>query len=1596
MEAERFTSFVEVLGERAAERPTHLAYAFLADGEHEAERLTFAQLDTKARAIGAYLHELNAQGERALILCPAGLDYVAAFYGCLYGGALAVPVYPLKMNRNLGRLLAIIEDARPCIALTTSGVLQRIQKHFAQVPALRALHWVNVDEINPARADEWRAGGVRRETIAFLQYTSGSTSATKGVMVSHGNLLYNEAMMRAAFGHNDATVMVSWLPLYHDMGLIGIILASAYNGVPCYFMSPADFLKRPVRWLSAMSRYKATFTGAPNFAYELCVQKIDQAQCAGLDLSSWQVAGNGSEPVRAATLKQFARTFAPWGFRPEVLYPCYGLAEATLFVSGGRSNESPVNATFSREKLAQHQVVPLTEAGDTLVSCGQPWLDERVVIVSPVTLKPCARGEIGEILVSGDMVAQGYWGKPAATEEVFRVYLPETNEGPFLRTGDLGFFYQDELYVTGRGNDILILRGRNLYPQDLELTAEESHHALARSSSAAFAVEYEGAERLVIVADVAREYRHRLDVQEIAARVRLALAAEHEIELFALALLAPGELPKTSSGKIRRGACRRAFLTNTLSALSTWQRTVSAGALPGPPAPADLEQTPESIAKWLTQMLAALLNVEAAGIDAQQSFAAYGLDSLNAVELGLRIEETFKIQFSADILFAGEPSVAEIASLLYGQLRQKPAQSPRGAARQGARAEDPAHSREECAGTVPPAWQIEPDDKLPAAPVHESNRVRHNTHDERTAGAAGQHPFPRYLNPHLGRLLSQLKMDQSFVRGEGCYLYDQAGKKYLDFLSQYGALPFGFNHPRIWRAIEQMHASLEPSFAQPSFLNAAGELAQKLIAIAPAGLRYVTFANSGAEAVEAAIKLCKSSTGRPNVLAARNGFHGKTLAALSATDRKKYQHNFGAPVRGYDYVPFGDLAALQRALAPRQYAAYIVEPIQGEGGIIEAPPGYLAQAQALCKATGTLLIVDEIQTGLGRTGAMFACETEGLTPDVLLLAKALGGGLVPIGACLCTAEVYNEDFALKHTSTFAGNTLACRVGLATIQLLEEDDRALIRQVAVNGARMKEALSDLKRKYRHLFREVRGRGYMLGLCFGVNRSTWGTGLLRYLGETEVLGALVASHMLNREGVRLGCTLNDGGVLRIEPPLVTTWPECETFLASLERTLARLATRNTAYFTAHLTGFGANGGAPPRPARAAARRLSPGDDDGRFAFILHPLTEHNYVDVDPSMSVLSAEQIGILAKCMADNFAPFVVGEARVISATGRRAYGEFIIVPRSAADLVRMPHAKALSEIESAVRLAQGRGAKIVGLGAFTSIVSRGGLALTHNQLPALTTGNSLTAAIAMRSIETALAALGQTLADSCVAIVGASGAIGGAVAQLLAPHVRRLILLGNPAHPEASRSRLLEVITSILCQMHRLRLQGTTYPAGTLARDLSTLASTVWRPDARDAWQALATEIERRSGSLVASCDRRRWLPEADVVVTATSAVHEIIQADDLRAGAVVCDISRPASVGPQVRASRPDVTLFDGGVVHVPPRSIVDLSTDLPTGMVYACMAETMILALEQQYQNTGLGLNLDIVRAAELEQQAERHGFKTALDRPIFERQVQGSYAV
>lgn len=664
------SSIIDVLNTRAKTQSDQPSYVFLSDGV-EVDRLTFAQLQRRARAVAAHLQEMKAQNERVLLLYPAGLDYVVALYACLYGQAVAVPAYPPRMNQNLNRLQAIIDDAQPVVALTTSTISSRLRSRFNQVPCLKSLKWVITDDIDLGLADDWDENRVYEDTIAFLQYTSGSTATPKGVLVSHGNLLHNQAMMRERLKHDDDTVIVSWLPMYHDMGLIGNILAGVYNGAPCYLMAHTDFLQKPACWLKAISKYRATFSGGPNFAYDLCVRKVRQEQREGLDLSCWRTAFNGSEPVRAETLRQFAEAFSPCGFRPEALYPCYGLAEATLFVSGGSVSEAPVVTTFDKAGLEEQRAVvsDRLQDGVTLVSSGKQCLEDRIITVNPQTLTRCDEGQVGEIWVSSAAVSQGYWGRPELTSETFRARLSDTKEGPYLRTGDLGVISKGDLYVTGRIKDMIVIRGRNHYPQDIELTAESSHPSLHSGCSAAFAVVGEETERLILVAEINRERRNSVDMNEVVESIRQAILVEHEIDISAIVLIRPGSLPKTSSGKIQRSAIRSAFLSESLKAIYWWHLPVMQRSSEQTVPPKNAIRTLGSMRDWLSLECASKLNIAPHKIDVDQPIACYGLDSLAATEFVISIEESLGLQVPIDRLFRGAPSVSELASFLYEQLQ---------------------------------------------------------------------------------------------------------------------------------------------------------------------------------------------------------------------------------------------------------------------------------------------------------------------------------------------------------------------------------------------------------------------------------------------------------------------------------------------------------------------------------------------------------------------------------------------------------------------------------------------------------------------------------------------------------------------------------------------------------------------------------------------------------------------------------------------------------------------------------------------------------------------------------------------------------------
>ncbi len=565
-------SLVDLLCWRATEQPARQAAAFLDDESDLVGRLSYAELDRKARTIGALLQEHNLAGERALMLYSPGLDFVAAFFGCLYGGTIAVPAYPPR-PRTLSRLLNIVKDARPAVILASRDVRELIEPMLTEAEGFPRLPWLTTDDLPDTLSEVWHHPGATRTSLAFLQYTSGSTTTPRGVMVSHGNLLHNLSLIRAGFETTHADSGVIWLPLYHDMGLIGGVLQPIFAGLPVTLMSPLTFLQRPFRWLEAITKTRATISGGPNFAYDLCVRKITAEQRARLDLSRWEIAFSGAEPVRGETIERFTRTFAECGFQPTAWLPCYGLAEATLFVTGVQRATGPRFLTVSTLALEAHKVVPVADdgpGGRRFVSCGFPRGDLKVAIVDPESATLAPPDAVGEIWISGPSVAGGYWGQPQESDRVFRAQVVGAEDArTWLRTGDLGFLHNGELFIAGRIKDLIIIDGRNHYPQDIELTVEGSHPAIQLSGVAAFSVDSADTERLVIVAEIAREHvpgrPGAAPLAEIARAVRRAVSEQHAVQISDLVLIRPGTVPKTTSGKIQRHAARAAYLAGTLS-----------------------------------------------------------------------------------------------------------------------------------------------------------------------------------------------------------------------------------------------------------------------------------------------------------------------------------------------------------------------------------------------------------------------------------------------------------------------------------------------------------------------------------------------------------------------------------------------------------------------------------------------------------------------------------------------------------------------------------------------------------------------------------------------------------------------------------------------------------------------------------------------------------------------------------------------------------------------------------------------------------------------------------------------------------------------
>jgi acetylornithine/succinyldiaminopimelate/putrescine aminotransferase/predicted amino acid dehydrogenase len=835
-----------------------------------------------------------------------------------------------------------------------------------------------------------------------------------------------------------------------------------------------------------------------------------------------------------------------------------------------------------------------------------------------------------------------------------------------------------------------------------------------------------------------------------------------------------------------------------------------------------------------------------------------------------------------------------------------------------------------------------------------------------------QPPYVRYVAPYRGFLYQRLNLDKTYVRGEKCHLFDVDGNCYADFIAQYGALPFGHDPEPIWNAIEAAWRERQPNLTIMSMSSAAGELAERLLALAPPGLAHAVFTNSGTESVEVALKLARCRTGRFGILSARQGFHGLTLAGMSATDTEFFQRSFGAPAPGFHYVPFGDLGALKSALEqrPEFFAAFLVEPIQGESGIRVAPSGYLKAALELCRRLGVLLIADEVQTGLGRTGSLFACGADGITPDIITLAKALGGGLMPIGVCLYTRRVFSEHFDLRHGSTMAGNTLACRAALATLDELVKDDQRLVQHVASTGDYLLAQLQALRDDYPALIADIRGRGLMIGLELALDRMVENQdGLLAILHRHRLLLHTIVSFLLNVEHIRITASFTHGDVLRIEPPLIVDRVMCDQLIGSLRRLLDILDRADAATLVQHLTGRPDTAPLPTEPGRRPRPMVSATPHHyrqtaGRFAFVAHLVEAGDLRRWDPSLARFNDEELQRLRLRFSEFVKPLAFGGATVPAANGRLAAGELILLPLLPAEMMALPSSEAAELVQGAVDLAAERGAEVIGLGGFSSIVVDGGLAVKAPAGVRITSGNSFTTWAALRAVESICVREGLALADCTVAIVGAAGVIGNALSQMCAARVGKLILIGNPNNGETGLARLRAVARD--CEKHVISLTRPNLAAGKFAQ---------WRNAPA---RADATEIE--SGFIV-TADVDRYLPEADVVFTATNAVSPFISTRHLGDGAIVCDVSRPFNIDAELATKRPDLRLLHGGMVRAPAGSSLRyIEGEEEPNVLVACAAETIVLALSG-FQSDRLCGRLDIATVEELGQIGEKLGFSVVM---------------
>ncbi len=790
------------------------------------------------------------------------------------------------------------------------------------------------------------------------------------------------------------------------------------------------------------------------------------------------------------------------------------------------------------------------------------------------------------------------------------------------------------------------------------------------------------------------------------------------------------------------------------------------------------------------------------------------------------------------------------------------------------------------------------------------------------------------LNPTLARLLTLCRMNRSWTRGEGVWLFDEEGRRFLDCYAQYGAVALGHNAPCVTDAVHAALAGREPAMVQPYRAAYAEQLANALTRLAPGDLSCCVFSTSGAEAVEAAIKLVRARTRRPIILSATGSFHGKTLGALALTGQDHHAEGFGPLPGGFERVEFGDADALAARLARdgERIAALFLEPIQGERGVHLPPPGYLAAVRELCTRHGVALVFDEVQTGLGRTGRMFASEHDGVAPDLMVLGKALGGGLFPLSACLASEAMWDEGFALRHSSTFANNNVACRVGLAVLDALTAG--GLCEDAARKGEYLLGRLRQMAERYPRIVAAVRGRGLMSAIELRPLGEQ--SAFLSFLSNQGLYAYAVAATIAEIASVLVLPTLGDGNVLRVAPPLVITGRQLATAMDGIEA-VVQLLDRNPAQTIVRALGALERPSPAPaarcRAAAAVAPHIPADTPPPDYAFIIHYTGFDDVVATDPGLGGLTRNELRRFCAFMG-NFAPGVLMRSPVIrSATGATANGLIMALPLLPEDMARRGRRRVAEDIRRLVDLAATLGARVVGLGGYTTPYSRRGLEVVGRG-PAITTGNALTAGMAIRAIERTAAERGLRIRDARAAVVGAAGSVGALCARLLArEQVRHLLLIGNPATGTAALLRLFQ------------QLERDVQTSIEITTDLTPLAA-------------------------------------CDLIVTATTAGRPILDTAPLRPGTIICDVARPPDTAARLRA-RGDLIVIEGGRVALPDPTIrfgVGNLQNLPDGVTLACLAETILLALEGEPRDCGIGDDVALAEVDRVLELASRHGFRLA----------------